>query len=88
MLPTDLRPRPRADPALNDMYLGLHKSVSAARGTHTGLSKSDQLSQVKRIQCKTKYTHKNAPNSIPRQQIKTFATEKFTYPKIRLLSKF
>ena len=86
-----------ADPVLNDMCLGLHKSVSAARGTHTGLSKSDQLSQVKRIQRKTKYTHKNSPNSIPRQQIKTFATEqlsqtcereKFTYPKIRLLSKF
>ena len=41
------KPRPRADPVLNDMYLGLHKPVSATRGTHTGLAKPVQLSQVK-----------------------------------------
>ena len=67
------RPWPWADPVLNNMYLGLHKSVSAARGTHTGLAKPGQLSQVKRIQPKTKYTCKKSPNFIPRQQIKTFA---------------
>ena len=40
------------------MYLGLHTSVSATSGTHTGLAKPGQLSQVKPIQPKTKYTSK------------------------------
>ena len=62
------RPRPRADPVLNDMYLGLHKSVSATRGNHTGLAKPVQLSQLKQIQPKTKYTCIKSPDFIPRQQ--------------------
>ena len=37
----------RLTTVLNDMYLGLHKSVSATRGNHTGLAKPGQLSQVK-----------------------------------------
>ena len=50
---------------LNGMYVGLHKSVSATRGKHTGLAKPGQLS---RIQPKTKYTRKESPIFIPRQQ--------------------
>ena len=62
------RPGPKADPVLNDMYLGLNKSVSAIRSNHTGLPKPGQLSQVKRIQPKTKYICKRSPNFILRQQ--------------------
>ena len=75
MLPIDLGPLalckawPKADPVLNDMYLGLHKSVSTTRGNHTGLVKPGQLNQVKRYQPETKYTCKGSPNFILRQQI-------------------
>ena len=69
MLLTDLgRPRPKADPVLNDMYLGLHKSVSATRGNHIGFAKPGKLSQVKQSRPETKYTCKKSPNFIPRQQ--------------------
>ena len=60
---------PKADPVLNDIPLGFHKSVSATRGNNTGLAKPGQLSQVKRIQPETKYTCKGSPSFIPRQQI-------------------
>ena len=75
------------------MYLGLHKSVSTTRGNYTGLGKPGQLSQVKGIQPKTKYTCKESPKFIPRQQ--SFYTIVYsapffclTYAKARLLSKF
>ena len=61
-------PSPRADPVLNDMYLSLQNSVSATTGNHIGLAKPGQLSQVKQIQSKTKYTRNRSPNFIPRQK--------------------
>ena len=43
------------------MYLGLRKSVSAARGNYIGLAKTGQLSEGEKIQPKTKYYQFHLP---------------------------
>ena len=69
-------------------YLGLRKSVSAKRGNHAGLTKPGQLSQVKRIQLKTKYPDSRAVMPLSIRSRPLPFSNCLTYPEIGMLSKF